>query len=164
MHTEVLDYVSRFATGEKIDILDIGGRDVNGTPRALFPNATYTVLDVRPGENVDVVADASIWDPDGRRWHLVVCTEVFEHTESWPEICATAMRALWPGGRFVATCAGPGRAPHSAFIEAGLQAGEFYANVPARAVREVLEGQGWDEVEVEQAGLDIHASARKPDA
>ena len=43
-------------------VVDLGGRNVNGSPRALFGAAThYSVVDVRAGEGVDIVADAGAW-------------------------------------------------------------------------------------------------------
>jgi hypothetical protein len=161
VHDAVREYVVRFATEEPIDALDIGGRSVNGTTRDLFPNARWTVLDVRPGPDVDIVADAATWDPDGRRWDLVLCTEVFEHTPEYGAICAAAYRACREGGWFVATCAGPGRAPHSAFVEAGLQPGEHYENLTETRLRDALVTAGWQDVQVERVGLDLRAAGRK---
>jgi trans-aconitate methyltransferase len=155
-----MGYVERFATDEAIDILDIGGRNVNGTPREMFPNARYTVLDIRAGENVDIVADASTWEPS-QRSDLILSTECFEHAEDWPLICDTAFKACRPGGRIVVTCAGPGRAPHSAFVEAGVQPGEFYANVEPTALSNALQIAGFVDVEVEQVGLDLQATGRR---
>jgi SAM-dependent methyltransferase len=163
MHEAVREYVQRFATDEAISLLDIGGRSVNGTGRSLFPNAKTTVLDIREGDDVDIVADAASWEPNGKRWDLILCTEVFEHTDACPAICRTAYRACRRGGRLVVTCAGPGRAPHSAFVEAGLQDGEFYQNVEAADLVDALMKAGWKDVEIERVGLDLRATARKPD-
>src|SRR6266508_301412 len=141
MHPEVLEWVGRWATDEPTSVLDIGGRDVNGTPRPLFPAASYTVLDARPGVNVDVVADAATWTPD-REYDLVLCTEVFEHTAVWRE-----------------TCAGPGRSPHSAIEATDLQPGEQYANIEPDELDKALLDAGFARVHVEQAGLDVRAEA-----
>lgn len=162
MHIEVRDYVAEFATGEPINVLDIGGRDVNGTLRDLFPNADYTVLDIRPGPNVDIIADAREWDPDGRKWELILCTEVFEHVQGWPKICVAARKACGPNGRFVVTCAGLGRPAHSGFEATGPQPGEFYENLTARALDSALVAAGWVDVKAEQIGLDLHAVATCP--
>jgi SAM-dependent methyltransferase len=161
MHEAVAEYVARFATEESIEILDIGGRSVNGTPRGLFPNADFAVLDIRPGPDVEIVADAATWEPNGRRWDVVLCTEVFEHAREYPAICKTAFVACRPGGRFIVTCAGPGRVPHSAFVEAGLQPGEFYENLTATRLRDAMESAGWVDVEVERLGLDLRATGRR---
>jgi hypothetical protein len=96
------------------------------------------------------VADAADWDPDGRRWDVVVAAEIFEHTASWPAICRTAYQACAPGGVFIVTTAGPGRPPHSA-VDGLLRLlpGEHYANVPASELERVLIETGFVDVVVD---------------
>lgn len=151
MHTEALEWVSRYANGEPGAVLDLGGRDINGSVRHLFPAADpYRVMDIRPGDGVDIVADAATWTPD-REYGVVVCTEVFEHTANWPQICATAYDALRPGGRFIATMAGPGRPAHSAIDGLfRLHPGEYYGNVHPDTLRAVLELCGWRDIVVDR--------------
>jgi SAM-dependent methyltransferase len=162
MHAEALEWVGRYATTEPVAVLDLGGRNVNGSPRHLFPAADpYVSLDIEPGRDVQVVADAATWKPD-RAYDVVVCTEVFEHTFVWPQICVTAYSALRPGGRLIATMAGPGRLPHSAF-DGGphLYAGEHYGNVEPLFLNSVLKVAGFTDVVVDQlltAG-DVRATA-----
>lgn len=158
MHVEAYEWVSRYGTAEPIAVLDIGGRDINGTCRPLFPNAEYVVLDALPGENVDIVANAATWLPD-RHFDVVVCTEVFEHTPDWPAICATAYAACTPGGRFIVTCAGPGRHTHSAIVEGPLQPGEYYQNLDPVDLRRRLDVGGWNEVHVDRLRRDLRATA-----
>lgn len=158
MHTEAFDFVARYGTTEPVSVLDVGGRDLNGSCRNLFPNSRYTVLDLRPGSNVDIVADAATWVPTDE-FDIVVCTEVFEHTQEWPAICATAYKATRAGGQFIVTCAGPGRAPHSGIEATALQPGEYYENVDAAELQCVLVEVGFSRVEVERAGLDTRAFA-----
>lgn len=166
MHPEAYDWVSRHCPAtDTAAVLDIGGRNINGSVRNLFPNATtYTALDIAEGEGVDVVADASTWTPD-RVYDVVVAAEVFEHADSWPEICRTALNALRPGGTFIATMAGPGRPPHSG-VDGGpsLYPGEHYANVRPERLRAVLVQLGWADVVVDQqhSPADVRAVARKP--
>lgn len=165
MHTEAYGWVQRHATSDAVTVLDIGGRNINGSVKDLFPNAvSYTAMDIRAGAGVDVVADAATWTPD-REYQVVVCTEVFEHTASWPQICQTAFKACAPGGMFIATMAGPGRPAHSA-VDGGwqLHPGEYYGNVdPGRLERE-LETCGFVDVTVDQqfSPADVRAIARKP--
>jgi SAM-dependent methyltransferase len=152
MHDAALLWVARFGTADPVSVLDIGGRDINGSPRTLFPNAEpYRVLDVRPGDGVDVVADAATWEPDKPAgYDVVVCTEVFEHTANWPLICCTAHEALAHGGRLVLTMAGPGRPEHSAVDgEFRLYPGEYYGNVHPETLRAVLELCGFRDIEVD---------------
>ena len=150
MHDQAMQWIAKYATAEPVSVLDLGGRDINGSPRHLWPNATrYTVLDILPGEGVDVVADAAAWQP-GDAWDVVCAAEIFEHTASWPAICGTAYMACRPGGRFIITTAGPGRPPHSA-VDGLLRLlpGEHYANVPAHELRRVLIETGWSAITVD---------------
>lgn len=168
MHDAAMAWIAKHATTNPVRVLDLGGRDVNGNPRHLFPNATvYTVLDIRPGEKpeeVDIIADAAEWNPDGRTWDVVLSAECFEHTPVWPAICRTAYRACAPGGRFIVTTAGPGRPPHSAVDGLfRLLPGEHYANVPAPELERVLIETGWSDVIVDSqpSPADTRAVATK---
>jgi hypothetical protein len=163
VHAEAYSWVARYATDDPVSVLDLGGRDVNGTPRALFPNATvYTVLDIMDGPNVDIVANAATWTPD-REYDRVLCTEVCEHTSVWPQICRTAHKACSPGGLFIATMAGPGRAPHSAVDGGPLQPGEYYANIDPVLLHRMLEDHGWRDIVVDYQPepADVRAVALK---
>jgi SAM-dependent methyltransferase len=164
MHTTAMEWVQKFATDDNITILDLGGRDINGTPRPLFPNSVYTTLDLLPGDNVHIVADAATWVPT-RQWDLVLCTEVFEHTPAWPLICQTAFKALRPGGMFVTTMAGPGRGPHSGVDGENLKEGEHYQNIEPEWLRLALEQWGFVDIEIEHLqgtyACDVRAVARK---
>ena len=128
MHPEALAWVAAHATDEPGTLLDIGGRDVSGpwggSPASLFPNMWRVVLDIEPGPDVDIVADAATWQPNGRRYDVAVCMEVFEHTDTWPAILRTAHEALRAGGTLILTMAGPGRPPHGALGAPGLAQGE----------------------------------------
>jgi SAM-dependent methyltransferase len=162
LHAEVYAFVQGYSTVEPIKVLDIGGRDVNGTCRALFPHASYTVLDALPGPNVDIVANAATWHPDGF-WDLILCTEVFEHTPDWRGICEMAYAACKPGGRFLISCASGDRLPHSAIDEQPIRPEEHYANVDATELGEVLSAVGWQDLELRliRGGLDLQATAVK---
>lgn len=170
MHEAVLSWVGQFRSAEDLSVLDIGGRNLNGSTRHLFPNASpYHVLDLHPGPNVGIVADAATWTPvfdfpaGEAGYDLVVCTEVFEHTSRWPEILGTALKALRPGGWFIFTCAGPGRPQHSGITAVWeLAPGEWYKNVSPEEIAEVLHAQGWTEIVVRQLGLDTQGKAVKP--
>lgn len=166
MHEQVLDWVGQFRTDDDLSVLDIGGRDLNGSTRSLFPNANpYHVLDLRPGDGVHYVADAADWrpDPESEPYDLVLTTETFEHAKRWPEIIKTAWDVLRPGGWLIFTCAGPGRPAHSG-VEAvmGLIGNEWYENVSPDQIRTVLEEQGWTDIEARTRGLDTQGKAIKP--
>lgn len=162
MHDAVLDYVGRQVVHHELDgrdVLDLGGRDVNGTTLVLFPDATlYTVVDREEAPNVDIVADAADLDI-GYEYDVVVCTEVLEHTDRAGDIVKAAHRHLKPGGVFVATMAGPGRRPHSAHGDSHPRPGEFYENVTNDMLAGWLDAAGFATYTIDQAGLDIRCTA-----
>lgn len=169
MHPEAMAWIGAHATEDPVAVLDIGGRDVTGpwggSPRLLFPNATvYDVLDINAGPDVDIVANAADWEPDGRRYDVVIAAECFEHTPVWPAIVRTVFKACKPGGRFITTMAGPGRPPHGALGAAGLEPGEHYANVRPERLQKVLEQSGFTDITVDQqpSPADVRAVATKP--
>lgn len=168
MHQQVLDWIGQFRSLDDVSVLDIGGRDLNGSPRMMFPNANpYHVLDLHPGPNVDIVADAASWRPALAPHHLpydlVICTEVFEHTPAWREILQTAWEALRSGGWLLFTCAGPGRPVHSGITAVWeLSPGEHYGNVAPEEIIETLAEQGWTEIEARLLGTDTQGCAVKP--
>lgn len=158
MHPAAHEWVAHWAIPDPVTVLDLGGRDINGTCRDLYPHATYITLDLYPGPGVDIVADAATWVPD-RLYDLVICTEVFEHVAEWPQMCVTAFKAC--GGLFITTMAGPGRKPHSGIDGAALQAGEWYENIDPGLLERVLYETGFTNVTVDQAGLDVRAIAER---
>lgn len=170
MHEAAMDWVKAHATDQPVLVLDIGGQDINGTPKRLFPNAAaYTVLDITPGPNVDVVADATDTETTvnqvlaGFRYDVVVCTEVLEHVRNWPAILQTAFALLKPGGRLILTAAGPGRFVHSGYRESlALGPGEYYGNVHPRALQTVLTSIGFVGIVVNVLVHDVRAVAVRP--
>lgn len=148
MHTEAYDFVAHVvattSAGKASRVLDVGGRDVNGTVRPLFESAeAYHVLDIRPGPNVNIVADASMWEPVRGWYDVAVCTETFEHTRVWPAMVRMMARAVRPGGIVIVTAACDPRLPHSAVDGCDLRPGEHYENVhPARLVSVMSEALG----------------------
>lgn len=142
MHTEALRWVERCAPMIPGHVLDVGGRDVNGTPKHLFELATsYRVSDLRPGLNVDIVGDICELGLEAIA-DTVLCLEVLEHAENWPDIVTACVRALRPGGCLIVTCAGPGRPEHSAVDGGPLHDGEWYGNVSCGDLADVMAHAG----------------------
>ena len=164
MHDAAYRWVTQFGTGKPLELLDIGGRFINGSACDHFPGAFITALDIEPGPGVAVVADAATWTPPDSRWDVVLCTEVFEHTPHGQAIVATAAAALRPGGRLIVTCAGPGRLPHSGRDGGALRPGEYYGNVPASDLVQWLDAAGFVDVTVEYAAepRDTYGTGIKP--
>lgn len=124
--TYVEEAVRQFGPFEKV--LELGGRNVNGTIRDLFGDCHYLALDIFDGEGVDIVADAA----DYRHTELldvVVCCETLEHTPRADEICQASYDNLKYGGVFIMTTAGETRGPHSAVDGGPVREGEYYGNI-----------------------------------
>jgi len=137
MHQEAWNWLSeqiRPALEDVTQVLDIGGNNVNGTPRDLFSIKTeYNVIDNGEGNNVDIVADATSWLPSQElhsHFDVVLCTKVFEHVEHWQGIVYNMWLTAKPGGNCLITCATDPRPPHSIVGIEPPPNNEWYRNVP----------------------------------
>ena len=166
MHPAARDAVARAVAALQLHaeplpltILDVGGRDVNGHVRDLFPEALWTALDALAGPGVGILADITTWAPV-RTWDVVISTETLEHVDGWPAAVATMAKALRPGGAMILTAATDPRLPHSGFDGGAVHPGEFYGNVDAGELRRVLVELGVTvEVDVSCEG-DVYAWGR----
>lgn len=167
MHTEAYDGMRRMIAASGIDLgprlaaLDLGGVDVNGTTRDLFPNATWTGLDIEDGPGVDVVADAREWKSEPQ-FDIVTCTELLEHVEGWQQCIVTAWLALKPGGVLLLTAASTGRPAHGARGGPSPLPGEWYENVDPAQIQAVISGLfDASHVEYNPNPGDVYAWSRK---
>ena len=159
MHQQAYEFISRFRSDLKIKVIDIGSRDVNGTCRALFPNADYVGIDLYAGPAVDVVGNACEYTP-GSLVDVVLSAECLEHAPEWQELIHAASRWLVPGGLFLMTCAGPGRDAHSHIDGQLLREGEYYANLDAMHVSVTCSRWFSNTVAIEKQ-FDTYAVCRK---
>lgn len=163
MHQQAYDWV-RFVTSRAVPprrVVELGGRDVNGSARPLFAAAEYVGVDVAPGPGADVVADAADWPGDGRPFDAAVCCEVLEHTPRGREVCANAARLLRPGGLFIVTAASPSRKPHSAVDGGPLRPGEWYRGVGEAELLDWLGPFGFTLIDGDDFSGDVYALAVK---
>lgn len=94
-------------------MLEVGSLDVNGSVRPYVLNlepASYLGTDMRPGLGVDQIVRAEdlIKEFGPRNFHVVICTEMLEHAESWRTCLANMLEVLKPRGLLVLTTRGPG--------------------------------------------------------
>lgn len=163
MHAEAHQWVERFAHKRKIEAIEFGARDINGSIQPLFPKADWTGVDIAEGPRVDVVADAATYEHPVEA-DLIVSCEVFEHAPDWRDIIANSFRLLKSGGEAIFTCAGRDRLPHSA-VDGSLElkSGEYYANVDENDMLAILEQVGFVDIQIEYipAHGDVRAYGRK---
>lgn len=92
------------------DALDVGSFIVQGQEsiqcRTMIGDKfnSYTGLDMRPGNGVDVVAEATNMPFENDKFHLVICLDMLEHAD-WPRnVIHEIFRVTKPGGYlFLAT-------------------------------------------------------------
>lgn len=163
MHAAALDWIARHATTDEVRVLDVGGRQINGTPRDLFPHATeYVVVDLIEHPSVDIVADVMALKPTGRaklsvgRFDVIVYAEVAEHAKDWRDHLDHMADLLVDGGRCIITAANERRTPHSGIDGGAVRDGEHYANLTAEDLDAVLYGIG-DNYVIDEAGDDLRA-------
>lgn len=160
MHAEAMVWVADNLPAIPGDVLDVGGRNINGSPRHLFPTAdTFVTTDLVATPDVDIPGDITTLGLEDFA-DTVLCLEVLEHVENWPAIVAACAAACRPGGTVIVTCAGPGRAPHSASDGGELQPGEWYRNVSVDELEDVMEAAGL-ETKSDSLGPDTRAVGRK---
>jgi hypothetical protein len=157
MHPAARAWVAAHATGDSV--VDVGGRDINGTVRDLFPGSDYLSVDAIDGPGVDVAVDFLDWKPP-RLVDTVVCCEVAEHTPDWPKIIAHSAACLRKGGTLIFTAAGPSRPPHSALDGAEVRDGEHYENIDPAKLRRALRSHFSDAI-VDELDDDVRAVAVK---
>lgn len=97
---------------KNVHVLDVGSLDINGNNKCLFENCTYVGIDVGPGNNVDEVCSGHAYAAADASFDTIISTECFEHDMHYEQTITNIVRMLKPGGLFVFTCAGPGRAEH----------------------------------------------------
>ena len=160
MHAEAMDWLTQRARGlGRIGILiDVGGRNINGSIRPLFDAEKIIGIDLYPGPEVDVVCDIRDWEPDALA-DVVVCAEVLEHAPDGRGVVQACRRILAPGGRLLLTAAAPPRAPHSGHDGGPVREGEHYANVEPLALAAWLSCFSSHEITYDRHHGDVYAEA-----
>jgi len=137
MHQPVLDYIAgiknRFPKHFKdARVLELGSKDINGTPREFFTNCEYIGVDQVGGEGVEHVGNAHEYN--NGEFDTVLTTEMLEH-DSWAEASLkNAKSILKPGGLLIATAAGVGREKHYGIHKCET----YYKNITKRFVLDIF--------------------------
>jgi len=117
MHIEAAQFTQFVAVNypiyfDKVNVLDVGGGDINGNNRYLFANTNYISNDVAPNSNVTIVCKTKDLPFADDTFDTIISTECFEHDAEYADSLTKIYKLLKPGGLFVFTCAGEGRAEH----------------------------------------------------
>lgn len=158
MHPAASEWINQHADGVTGRVLDVGGRDINGSPKGLFPDADeYLVMDLVEHPSVDIVGDILDFTVDDiGTFACIVYAEVAEHSPQWRDHIDRLWDLLEPSGILIITAANPKRTPHSAFDGGALRDDEFYENVEPDELRDLLY-QLTDRSEVDVFGMDVRA-------
>ena len=165
MHNQVIDFVRESMHQHGLitnrDVLDVGGRDVNGGIRQhLGELRSYKCVDLLPGEGVDVVGDIVNLNYE-QVADIVLCLEVLEHVDQWERVVGACVRACRLGGGVIITAAGFGRQVHSA-VDGGpvLYPGETYRNIDVGELAKLMDALCHD-VKVIWEPHDVRAFGRR---
>lgn len=111
--------------GPRRRVCEFGSYNVNGSVRSLF-QGTYVGIDVRPGPEVDMVADAKEYGED-ESFDLVICNSVLEHeAEPW-RVIENAIRILSPDGVLILCAPLVGYPKHG--VDGGALVEEWYSEI-----------------------------------
>lgn len=149
MHEQAFTWLARTVRWEVLPefaspprVLEVGSLDVNGSPRALFPDSEYVGVDRVAGKGVDVICDvADLYTLQGDNiglFDMVVSTETLEHMPLPATLLVSAWQALKPGGFLLLTAAAPPRQPHRCDGSVGDLRGEHYENIRPDDLRRLL--------------------------
>lgn len=159
MHRSAWQWVAANVPDEPGSVVEVGSRDVNGSVRHLFWNATsYIGVDLVDGPGVDVACDFITYKPKGKVRTVVSC-EVLEHCEHWRDLVGHAAEIMAKGGTLILTAACPPRAPHG--VDGGEVGGEWYQNVAPGDLEDVLTAHFSEHrIEVDADNGDVRAVAK----
>lgn len=154
-HPEQQEFCKRVKTiyprfFNRVDVLEVGSRNLNGTVRDLFFECRYVGIDCMKGKNVDVVTLAHEYDADAGSFDVVCSLETFEHDPFCPTTITSMLRLLRPGGLFFVTCASKGRKEHGTNRQQGKEwklcgpNHDFYRNIDHRNLMRWLTHSGYD--------------------
>lgn len=120
MHGEVITFVNNFKARRptffnRVNVLDVGSADINGTNRQFFTNFKYTGVDIFQTKNVDIVCPIHEFPakyPNLQNYDVVISTEMLEHDNHWQESMKAMHQLVKKGGLLLITCATNPRRVH----------------------------------------------------
>jgi len=95
-----------------INVIDIGGSDINGNNRYLFNNCNYIANDVVKAPNINLVSRTSKLSFDSNTFDTIISTQCFEHDPEYNLSLKKILDMLKPNGLFLFTCSSYGKEEH----------------------------------------------------
>lgn len=107
MTPDCLKYIEEHAAGLSGCVLEVGSRDLNGSPRSFFSDRmrfpSYTGIDLEDGPGVDDVRDCHHLGISGDIFDIVIDAERLEHDTDFFASYREIFRVLKPGGHVITT-------------------------------------------------------------
>lgn len=125
-------------------VLEVGSKNINGSPRKYFWFCDYTGVDLSKGKGVDKVGAVNDFETFiGLDWQyeVVISTEMLEHDKEWVSSLKTMYELLKPNGLLLITCAAPDRQEHGTkrtSPQDSPDTTDYYRNISAEDFRSVL--------------------------
>jgi SAM-dependent methyltransferase len=119
----------------KINVLEIGSQDINGTVRDFFQKgANYLGLDLGMAKGVDWTIPGELVELPDQWASVCISTECFEHAATWEQILMNMIRITREDGLLILSIAGHGRATHGTVdseVESSPFTTSYYKNLGA---------------------------------
>jgi len=163
---------------KKVNVIDVGSKDINGTNKGLFSRCHYIGIDLSEGKNVDVVGPAHIVLPsllpklnsyvtwsdkhkriqDGDRFETIISTECLEHDRYLVQTLEEMYKKLKAGGLLIISCGGDGRWVHGtsdSHPELSPDTTDYYMNISNRIFSGILPPSLFDVYHLAQVDHDL---------
>lgn len=148
MHIEVKQFIKRVRKEywhkfRLRKVLEVGSKNINGSPRKYFWFCKYTGIDLSEGSGVDEVIDICdmSFTSNYEEWDVVISTEMLEHCEHWQKALERMFHFLKPNGLLLITCASDDRLEHGTkrtTPECSPDTTDYYRNISKQDFRNVL--------------------------
>lgn len=148
MHIEVEQFIKRVRKEywhkfRLRKVLEVGSKNINGSPRKYFWFCDYTGIDLSKGRGVDKViniCDMPFYE-NYLKYQTVISTEMLEHCEEWEEALAAMYHFLQRDGLLIITCASDERMEHGTKRTtpyASPDTTDYYRNISKEDFKSVL--------------------------
>lgn len=122
-------------------VLEVGSKNINGSPRKYFWFCDYTGIDLSEGRGVDIIHDITVYEYIMNPYDVVISTEMLEHCDKWQAALINMYDLIISGGLIIITCAGPDRAEHGTkrtTPEASPDTTDYYRNISTEDFKSIL--------------------------